>query len=157
MAGVGRVLLHKVGANTALPTSIVYRGVSRCAYCVSRTVPCGVYHDARGHQCIVPEDVTELYRLCTRVTISDFLLDSTVLYPVSWTVSVSSALDCVQCSGLHEITSALDCVQCSELCPVLWTVSNALDCVQCSELCPVLWTVSSALDCVQCSGLCPVL
>ena len=46
-AGVVSVerLFHKGDANNVLPTAIAYRSVPRYGYCVSCTVPCGVYRD----------------------------------------------------------------------------------------------------------------
>ena len=51
---VERLLLHKGDANSVLPTAIAYRSVPRYGYCVSCTVPCGVYRDTPVHRCIVP-------------------------------------------------------------------------------------------------------
>ena len=49
MVRVERLLLHKGDANNVLPTAIAYRSVPRYGYCVSYTVPCGVYRDAPMH------------------------------------------------------------------------------------------------------------
>ena len=51
---VERLLLHKGDANNVLPSAIAYRSVSRYGYCISCTVPCGVYCDTPVHRCIVP-------------------------------------------------------------------------------------------------------
>ena len=111
VAGVGRVLLHTVGANTALPTSIVYRGVSRCAYCVSCTVHV---------RCVSRCTGAPVYRSGGRHrTVSFVYTGNDIRFLVGQYSAVSSALDCVQCSAL---------------CPVLWTVSSALDCVQSTAL-----------------------
>ena len=52
--GIERLLLHKCDANNVLPTAIAYRCVPRYGYCVSCTVPCGVYRDTQMHRRIVP-------------------------------------------------------------------------------------------------------
>ena len=54
VARVERLLLHKSDASNVLLTAIAYRSVPRYGYCVSCTVPCGVYRDTPVHRCIVP-------------------------------------------------------------------------------------------------------
>ena len=51
---VERLLIHKGDASNVLPTAIAYRIVPRYEYCVSCTVPGGVYRDTPVHRCIVP-------------------------------------------------------------------------------------------------------
>ena len=46
MVRVECLMLHKGDANNVLPTAIAYRCVPRYGYCVSCTVPCGVYRCA---------------------------------------------------------------------------------------------------------------
>ena len=45
MVRVKRLLLHKGNANNVLPNTFAYHSVPRYGYCLSCTVPCGVYRD----------------------------------------------------------------------------------------------------------------
>ena len=51
---IERLLLHYGDTNIVLSTAIAYRSVQRYGYCVSCTVPFGVYHVTLVHRCIVP-------------------------------------------------------------------------------------------------------
>ena len=46
---IERLVLHKGDANNVLSTAIAYRSVPRYGYCVSCTMPCGLYHDTPVH------------------------------------------------------------------------------------------------------------
>ena len=49
MVRIEHLLLHKGDANNVLSTAIAYRSVPRYGYCVSCTMPCGLYHDTPVH------------------------------------------------------------------------------------------------------------